>query len=222
MKIRSIHQIEMTSRCNLRCKYCVHPTMTRAKEDMSDVTWRAALAWVRIFVDAGTQGRELNLCGIGESTLHPMFGEWCLQARAAIGNERDLVLATNGVGVTEDHALAMRYARTKVWVSLHRPEKGGPSVNLLKRYGVLAGVSIDPSISGVDWAGQVKWEVTAPRSVCPWLKEGKVMIGSQGDVLTCSFDGNGVGRLGVVWGDVASMESSPYALCANCHQEVPA
>lgn len=221
MKVCSIHQIEMTSRCNLRCKYCVHPTMLRSKEHMSDVTWRAALAWVKIFVDTGTQGKELNLCGIGESTLHPMFGEWCLEARAAIGNERDLVLATNGVGVTDEHALAMQYARMKVWVSLHRPEKGGPTVNLLKRYGVLAGVSVDPALSGVDWARQVKWEVTAPRGVCPWLREGKVMIGSQGDVLTCSFDGDGVGKLGSVWEDVAAMESAPYALCPGCHQDVP-
>lgn len=221
MRINSIHQIEITSRCNLRCKYCVHPTMARSKEDMSDEVFARALWWVKWFVERGTQGRELNLCGIGESTLHPLFAEWAFMAREAIGDKRDLVLATNGVGVTDDQAYAMRLARMRVWVSLHRPEKDGPTVNLLKKYGVLAGVSVDPSIAGVDWAGQVKWEVTAPRSVCPWLKEGKVMIGSNGDVLTCSFDGDGVGKLGDVFGDVAAMESGAYSLCANCHQEVP-
>jgi len=30
---QQIHQIEITSRCNLRCKYCVHPHMERAKVD---------------------------------------------------------------------------------------------------------------------------------------------------------------------------------------------
>lgn len=221
MKVKSIHQIEMTSRCNLRCKYCVHPTMQRWKGDMEEHTWRQSLGWVHRFVQAGTQGGELNLCGIGESTLHPRFAEWCLEAREAIGNDRDLVLATNGVGVTEYHAGALWEARARVWVSLHRPEKAGPTVNLLRRYGVLAGVSADPSIAGVDWAGQIKWEVTAPKGVCPWLREGKVMVSSQGEVLTCSFDGDGKGYLGSVWEDISQMESRSYELCTNCHQSVP-
>jgi hypothetical protein len=221
MNVGSIHQIEITSRCNLRCKYCVHPTMARGKADMGAEVWRAALAWVRLFCKHGTQGPELNLCGIGESTLHPRFGEMVLEAREAVGITRALVLATNGVGVTEDHAYALRLARVHTWVSLHRPEKAGPAVNLLRRYGVLAGVSVDPAMSGVDWAGQVKWEVTAPRSVCPWLSTGKVMIAADGSVLTCSFDGDGRGRLGDVFGDVAGLESAAYSLCVGCHQEVP-
>lgn len=221
MKITSIHQIEMTSRCNLRCRYCVHPTMARWKGNMEEHVWRQTLGWVKRFCDTGTQGAELNLCGIGESTLHPKFGEWCLEAREAIGPQRDLILATNGVGVTEDHATAMRYARMKVWVSLHRPEKAGPTVNMLRRYGVLAGVSADPSIAAVDWAGQVKWEVTAPKSPCPWLRDGRVMVASDGTVLTCCFDGSGESALGSVWEDVAAKESKAYGLCEKCHHEAP-
>ncbi len=222
MNIGSIHQIEITSRCNLRCRYCVHPTMARSKEDMNEVTWRAALAWVRIFVDAETQGAELNLCGIGESTMHPRFGEMVLEAREAIGPERRLVMATNGVGLTEDHALAMRYARMKVWVSLHRPEKAGPAVELLRQYGVFAGSSSDPSLSAVDWAGQVKWHVSTPvKEVCPWLKYGWAMVASDGAVLTCCFDGSGAGKLGMVWEDVAGMRPAAYGLCGACHHEVP-
>lgn len=223
MKINSIHQIEMTSRCNLRCKYCVHPTMARAKEDMSDEVWAQTLGWVKQFVRDQTQGLELNLCGIGESTMHPKFGEWCLEARDAIGPKRRLILATNGVGLTEDHALAMRYAQMDVWVSLHRPEKAGPAVELLKRYGVLRGTSSDPSLSAVDWAGQVKWHTSTPvREVCPWLSRGWAMVASDGAVLTCCFDGQGSdGRLGSVWENVPAMVSRAYSLCGACHHEVP-
>jgi hypothetical protein len=197
--------------------------MARAKEDMSDETWAAALGWVEKFCADGTQGLELNLCGIGESTLHPKFGEWCIEARAAIGNKRRLILATNGVGLTEDHALAMRYAQMKVWVSLHRPEKAGPAVELLKRYGVLRGTSSDPSLSAVDWAGQVKWHVSTPiREVCPWLSRGWAMIAADGAVLSCCFDGSGKdGRLGTVLDDVGAMTSQAYSLCGACHHEVP-
>jgi len=197
--------------------------MARTKEHMSRGTWEKAIGWVSRFCEDNTQGQELNLCGIGESTMHPEFGEWCLEAREAIGNKRHLILATNGVGVTEDHALAMRYAQMRVWVSLHRPEKAGPTVNLLKKYGVLAGISADPSISAVDWAGQVKWEVSTPvREVCPWLQNGWAMIGSNGDVLTCCFDGGGTGKLGTVDENISQMDSVPYSLCPSCHHEVPA
>ena len=66
--IRAIHQIEMTSRCNLRCRYCAHPTMARVKADMDDATFAKALLWARQL-----PSHELNLAGIGESTMHPEF-----------------------------------------------------------------------------------------------------------------------------------------------------
>jgi MoaA/NifB/PqqE/SkfB family radical SAM enzyme len=146
MNVRGIHQIEITTRCNLRCKYCAHPHMPRAKQDMSEATFLESLEWVRYFLRMGTQGRELNLAGIGESTMHPKFCEWVMLAREAIGDKCELILATNGVNVTEDHARAMKESRMRVWVSLHRPEKAKLTVDLLKRFGVLNGVSADPSI----------------------------------------------------------------------------
>jgi hypothetical protein len=223
MKISSIHQIEITSRCNLRCKYCVHPTMGRPKQDMTRETWVETLTWLRHFIEKGTQGREVNVCGIGESTMHPEFGEWVTELRDVIGRNYFIVLATNGVGLTEDHALAMRYAEMKVWVSLHRPEKAGPAIELLKKYGVLAGTSSDPSLSSVNWAGQVDWHVSTPvREPCPWLKGGQVMVSSTGDILTCCFDGSGTGKIGTITEDMTILSNKPYNLCAACHHEVPA
>ena len=216
--MKSIHQIEITSRCNLRCKYCVHPKMSRAKLDMSKETFDRSLYWVRRFCAEGTQGNELNLCGIGESTLHPMFDDFVLRARLSIGRNRDLILATNGIGVTEQQADAMHVARMRVWVSLHRPEAATNTVNMLRDRGVLAGISTDPATAGVDWAGQVKWETTARCDIpCPWLLRQQAFVMADGNIGTCCFDGAGTGVLGTVWDDVTAMESIPYNLCEACH-----
>jgi hypothetical protein len=172
----------------------------------------------------GTQDRELNFAGIGESTMHPEFSRWVNIARSKLGPSLDFVMATNGVGVTEEHAQAMADAKMRVWVSLHRPEKAGPTINMLKKHGVLAGVSADPSIAAVDWAGQVQWEVTAPKSKtqCQWIAQRYVMVASDGRILTCCFDGIGTdGVLGTVFDDLLLMESKPYSLCKTCHLYKP-
>lgn len=218
--VTGIHQIEITSRCNLRCKYCVWPHMPRAKQDMTEEVFHEALEWARYFVNLGTQGHELNLAGIGESTLHPEFCRWAKLARDAVGDKVQLILATNGVNVTEEHAKAMRDVNMRVWVSLHRPEKAKLTVDLLSKYGVLMAPSCDPATAAVDWAGQVKWEVTAPKTSeqCMWLRLRQVMVASDGRILTCCFDGQGTdGVLGTVFEDVASMEVKPYSLCQTCH-----
>lgn len=224
MKITGIHQLEMTTRCNLRCQYCVHPHMPRAKIDMTEEIFLEALSWAKYFINQGTQGKEFNLAGIGESTMHPDFCRWVNIARMQLGNDIELILATNGVGVTEEHAQAMRAARMKVWVSLHRPEKAGPTLNMLRRHNVLSGVSADPSIATVDWAGQVNFEVTAPapKNHCNWLRERYVMVASDGRILTCCFDGKGEdGVLGTIFDDIPSIETKPYKLCETCHLYKP-
>lgn len=220
MNITGIHQIEMTSRCNLRCKYCVHPTMKREKVDMTDEVWAMTMRRVSLFVSLGTQGHELNLCGIGESTLHPQFCDWVVEARWTIGPERDLILATNGVGVTQEHAKAMGRARMKVWVSLHRPEKAKETVDLLREFGVLAGISVDPSVAAVDWAGQVDWKTTAqpdPKG-CMWLSTLRGFVMSDGRISRCCFDGQGTdGVIGTVFDDMAKLHHGEYSLCESCH-----
>lgn len=222
-KVRSLHQIEMTSECNLRCKYCVHPKMPRPKRHMADGIWRSALNWVERFVETGTQGPELNLAGIGESTMHPRFVEHVYEAREALGDERHLILATNGLLMTDELAQAIRKARPRVWVSLHRPEKGGLAVEALRRAGILAGVSTDPALASIDWAGQVDWHVSAnPMTrICPWVARAQVMVMADGRVTTCCLDGSGAGVLGTVHDDLAQMETAPYSLCETCDMRHP-
>lgn len=215
--IRAIHQIEMTSRCNLTCKYCVHKKMPRPKMDMSEETFLKALKWVKFF-QAKRPHPELNLAGIGESTLHPDFVRNVHLAREAVGPYVNLVLATNGLRMTDELAQAIAPAKPHVWVSLHRPERAGPAVEALKRAGIFNGTSSDPSLAAVDWAGQVQWHVSAPKGrPCPWIASSMVMVMSDGRVSRCCFDSTGEGVIATVDDDLSQFAQSPYSLCTNCH-----
>lgn len=215
--VRAIHQIEMTSRCNLRCRYCTHPTMIRSKQDMDDLTYAKALLWARQL-----PGHELNLAGIGESTMHPEFVRNVFLAREAVGDNVALILATNGLLMTREMALAIAPTRIRVWVSLHRPEKAGPAVEALKEAGIIAGISCDAAIESVDWAGQVKWHVSTHQKglPCPWIKPGRVFILADGRVARCCFDATADDIIGTVDDDLASLQTAPYKLCHSCHLDV--
>ncbi|MFA6213559.1 MAG: radical SAM protein [Candidatus Obscuribacterales bacterium] len=219
MLVTQIHQVEITSRCNLACKYCVHPKMPRHKMDMTREVFEKVLDRVAGYVAKGTQ-HELNLAGIGESTIHPQFTEFVRMARRRLPHI-DLTMATNGVGLTEAMVRVMAEARMRVWVSLHRPEKAGPAIELLKQYGILAGVSADPSIAAVNWAGQINWHVSAAPSRCMWQAQGLAIAWSDGRLGTCSFDGQGTdGVIGTVWDEPETLFVKPYSLCKGCHQTI--
>src|SRR5262245_27520539 len=102
VQVKDLHQIEITSRCNLRCVYCVHPHMPRAKEDMTEEVFLQSLKWAKHFHTVGTRvpggdvwkQKELNLAGIGESTIHPRFVEFIHLARDIVGPDMFLTLAT--------------------------------------------------------------------------------------------------------------------------------
>ena len=221
--VTCVHQIEITSRCNLRCKYCVHPTMSRAKEDMSEETYARTLLVTQLLMRKfpGKQ-QELNLAGIGESTMHPDFVRFVHMAREAVGPRVSLALATNGVSVTREMVAGIASARPDVWVSLHRPEKAGPAIELFKEFGLLRGTSSDPSVSSVDWAGQVKWHVSTPvkGAPCPWIRGGRVIVLSDGRLARCCFDGTASDTVGTVWDDPMTLRTAPYALCGTCHLDV--
>lgn len=221
IKVRTVHQIEITSRCNLRCRYCPSPNLPRPKQDISDEHFRAGVDLARFYMRRGTQHRELNLAGIGESTMHPQFVPFIEYARTKLGPSIDLLFATNGILFTDELAKAIAPFKPSVWVSLHRPEKAGPAVEIAKKYGLLKGVSNDPSLAAVDWAGQVDWHVSAPRRMqCDWVRGGWVMVMADGRLTTCCFDASGAGVIGMIGDDPETLFVRPYGLCKTCHLDV--
>lgn len=223
--LRAIHQIELSSECNLRCVYCTSPTLGRPKLHMTRELFERALFWVRHFIKNknNEQRAELNLAGIGESTLHPNFAELVHVARAAVGADVPLVVTTNGLLITEELVLEVKSANLGFFVSLHRPEKAGPAVEILRRHGLFLGASSDPALASIDWAGQVKWPVSTPADTrpCPWIRDGWGMVFADGRISTCCLDSDGRGVVGHVDDDPAvGVKLKPYSLCEACDQVV--
>lgn len=215
MKVQSIHQLELSSHCNLRCVYCPSRHLGRPKVYMTRAHFERSIELVWELHRGGTQ-TELNLAGIGESTMHPHFYEFVEHARVVLGPRIDLVLATNGLNMTSELAAHLERHGVRTWVSLHRPEKAGPAVNFLRAAGALAGVSADPSIAAIDWAGQVKWQKTAgERGLCPWTHAGRIMLMADGRFTRCCLDADARGVLQHI--DAGLPETTgPYVLCQKC------
>lgn len=222
VQLKNIHQIEITSNCNLRCVYCVSPKLQRPKVDMSRQTFERALAMAKHLQDRFGVS-ELNLAGIGESTIHPDFVEYVHRARAVMGPQTPLLLATNGVRLAEDDGAEivkqLAAAGVIVYVSLHRPEKAKIACDLIAEANILGGISIDPTVAATDWAGQVKgWRVTADEMECPWVSRGWGFVLADGRISACCFDGSGVGVFGSVDDKPETLFTKPYSLCETCNQ----
>lgn len=218
--VRDLHQIEMTSHCNLRCKYCPSRNLPRPKLHMTEDHFVKALAAVKVFKDRGSQ-HELNLAGIGESTMHPDFVRFVNLARERLGENFGLVFATNGLLMTDEMAKAIAPAKPAVFVSLHRPEKAGPAIEILRRHGLIAGVSADASVAATNWAGQVDWFVSAPKGrQCQWVRGGKVFMLADGRLSRCAYDATGNGVIGHIDDDITTLKTSPWSLCKTCDQDV--
>jgi len=193
--------------------------MPRPKVHMDEATYRKALTWARTF-HRQSPAMELNLAGIGESTIHPEFVRFINLAREALPG-LPLVLATNGVNMTDELAHEMAKVQMRVWVSLHRPEKAGPAVECLRRVGILVDVSVDPSIAAMDWAGQVDWHVSVRnRPECFWVKNGRVFVMADGRVSKCCLDATGEGVIATLDDNLFNYGTEPYTLCRTCDKDV--
>lgn len=224
--VRDVHQLELSTRCNLKCHYCPHyPELPRPKEDMSDDTFEAALDLVRHFVRQGTQ-TELSLTGIGEAMLHPNFLNYVERSRHAIGPNRMLTITTNGLLLDEQMANAIAPYRPAVFISLHRPEKAGPAIEIAKRHGIYAGHNNSFATSAFNWAGtQKNWYVSAPKIQCEFLRSGWCVVLVDGRVATCCLDADGSSVVGHVRDDPETLKLKPWGDaatgCAGCHMSVP-
>lgn len=224
--VREIHQIELTSRCNLRCHYCPHfPNLPRPKEDMTWPTFESSMDLIEYYVRQGTQ-TELSLTGIGEAVLHPNFLEMVEKSRAVIGFSRMLTITTNGLLFDDKLCAALVPFRPAVFISLHRPEKAGLAIEAAKRHGMLAGINNSFATSAFNWAGvQKNWFVSAPKIKCEYLRSGWGVILVDGRITTCCLDADGSGVVGTVNDDPKTLMLKPWGDdkkgCSACHMEVP-
>jgi len=197
--------------------------MARPKLDMDHETYVKCLGVAAQFVKDGTQ-HELNLAGIGESTIHPRFVEYVHLAREAVGDECHLVLSTNGVNFPDEMIDAITSTNISIYVSPHRPERAARPIWKLHQNGLLRGLSEGAWTGSVDWAGQIDWPVTAGTTgtECPWVLNGRVTVFADGRVSTCCFDSDGSGVVGTVEDLIQgkALYVAPYHLCGPCHHEI--
>src|SRR3990167_8285627 len=218
--IREIHIIELTTRCNLRCRYCPSPKKLRPHEDMKWETFEQSLRFITKLCDFHTQG-EVALTGIGEPTLYPRLVEAVAKLREVVGPQRQITISTNGLLFTEELAVALLPYNPRVFVSLHRPEKAGLAVEIAKRRGLLAGVTASAATSAMDWAGQVKWYNSHPPAVCDYLRIGWAVVLVDGRITQCCVDADGSGVSGTVWDEPPDVPMRPFGLCKTCSFTVP-
>ena len=209
-----IHQIEITSRCNLRCKYCPHPTMKREKDDMTWFTFTKAMEHVEYYNQLGSQP-ELSFTGMGEALLHPQFLDMLEYAREFYNGK--ILFATNGILLTEDIAKELKKLNVLAYISLHRPELAGPAIEVAKQYNILGDVNAGFATSAMDWAGTVDWYISAPEQQCAYLRDGWGVVLQNGDINACCWDAEGENLIGHVNDPIGSLATEIKPLCANCN-----
>ena len=186
---------------------------------MEKTTFARALAWARYFESKNTQ-KELALTGIGEALLHPNFIECLRLARQVLPHNR-ITVSTNGLAFTDELAKEIAPFKPEIYISLHRPEKAGPAIEIAKRYGIYKDCNNQFATAAFDWAGQLKWHVSAPKKPCGYLAVGWAVVLVDGRITTCCLDASGVGVVGTVSDDPGSLRITPYKLCLTCHEEIP-
>ena len=213
--ITEIHQIEITSRCNLRCKYCPHPNMKREKEDMDFSTFVKAIDHVKHYDRQGTQ-TEISFTGMGEALLHPSFLEWLSYARHHYKGK--ILFATNGILLTEEIIQRCAELNVLIYISLHRPELASSEiVSLCKQYGVLGDVNAGFATSAMDWVGDVDWYVSAPEQHCAYLSKGWAVVLQDGSINACCWDAEGRNLIGHVDDIPGSLMTEVKPLCSKCN-----
>lgn len=216
MKLTRIHQIEITTRCNLACKYCPHPKLKREKMDMSLDTFERALEWVEFFDKQGTQ-KELAITGMGEALLHPSLMFMLNMIRSDYDYNGYLHFSTNGILFDKEIAAFCKDYGIKVYISGHRPEAAPQAIEIALKHDVLAGTNFSFAYSALDSVGTVDWKNTAPDNlVCQYQKQAWGMVLVDGSISTCCWEPEGVNVIGHVNDPIGSVDMRIMPGCSSC------
>lgn len=222
MKLRALHAIEVSSRCNLSCVYCPNGSkvMKRPRLDMSEDVFVHALHWLAFFGARGTQVNEVHFSGIGESLLHPRLAEY-LEAARALLPKLEILLSTNGLLLTDELAARLAPSGAQLMISLHAPVRAAEAIAIGRRHGIVRHAAQPASTEPHDWAGQVEWAPGrgAPRAPCTWLQNRIGFVAADGRILRCCFDTDGASTIGNVMDPPTELDTGPWSLCASCNQD---
>lgn len=213
--VRSFQAVELTSRCNLSCKYCPHSKMKRDKIDMPEHVFQQVLFWLEKF-----KQDIIHLQMIGESTLHPDLLSYIERIHELVPTVN---LSTNGVGVTRELIRGMKESGlNRLTVSIHRPEVAQLVIKMCQEEGLTNEWGTGP-INNHTWAGQVSTPMLSDhKPLCDFLLQSSAVVLSDGRVVACCLDAEGISSNGLsVWNDLTSVRFRPYKLCQGCHHRIP-
>jgi hypothetical protein len=215
-----IYQVELSSFCNMRCGYCPHPTMRRAKGYMEAEVLNACIGAIK---DSG--GGEIVLHHFGEPLLHPSLGDRLRQAAAA---GLAICMSTNALLIDrawED--LTSVEAPVRLVVSVHqwagqgadayldaveamRRRAAGTNLEVVQAYNCYGG-----TFTFHCWAKGLEdgWDVLD----CPFIKYNYAVVLWNGDIAACCVDHEGATVTGNIldkaWLDHRTGE---WSACATC------
>ena len=222
MKITTINTIELSSKCDNHCEYCPASEQHKFRETgfMSMDTFARAIDWALKYAREGTQ-REINLFGIGESTLNLKIVDMVRYARQILPFKQILHLNTNGNTMTKELAYNLKDAGiTSIDITAHKARSAAKTIRILREANIPGQISLDFITNPNDWAGQVDWlKYEGPPMPCPWLRTGQVSVQSDGVVTICCWDAWQQGKLGLITDDLTAMEVEEFNLCKTCHQK---
>jgi len=231
MKIQTINSIEVSSICDLSCRYCCAKDQGKYRETglMTMDTFLQTMEWVLFFSRRGTQ-MELNLFGVGEPTLNPLLPDMISQARKNLRSCMPVHINTNGHWVDASTMLVTEAERNYILrlkgagishidVTGHVPFRTAKAIRVLQLCGMPGRLSVDPMTAPNNWAKQVDWfNPTYNAGPCPWINKGQIMVMSNGDITRCCIDAFGKGILGRIdQTDIDAIDVSPFRLCQDCH-----
>lgn len=214
-KIEEIHQIELSSRCNLKCVYCPNEKMHRPKGFISDYHFEKALEICVELERRGTQ-QEVWMHGLGESLLHPKVLDMCEAAIEALPNTY-VKISTNALLLTQEMIDRFKEMKIIMHISLHDPVGARNGHKMAKDAGILEFVGCNPIVTPTNWAGQVDWDQVEAPAICGWLKLGWAIVQADGQIVTCCLDAGNYSVVGTVDDDLDTLGVKPYALRKTCH-----
>ena len=230
MKIQTITTLELSSICNLSCVYCINRLLVkdpnRKPGIMSDAVFDRCVELLQALTKRGTQ-KEVNLNGNGESLLDPKLTERIATLREKVDGKLLIQFSTNGLALTPSLASGLKQAGiNRIDLSTHDTAAARKARDVFIKAGMSGLVTTGPITGAHNYAGQLEPENSVeyvPKGLkCDPLIEGRAYIQSEGDVVPCCYDYKNLGRIGHVFDDdILERELKPFALCEQCHQELP-